>query len=84
MSGQIQLFIRRDNLPDGAYAEFRRWDIGDIIAVTGTVFKTKTGELSIQADSVRLLVKSLRPLPEKFHGLSGPGNTLPAAFTWTL
>ena len=70
MSGQIQLFIRRDNLPDGAYAEFRKWDIGDIIAVTGTVFKTKTGELSIQAGSIRLLVKSLRPLPEKFHGLS--------------
>ena len=70
MSGQIQLFIRRDNLPDGAYAEFKKWDIGDIIAVTGSVFKTKTGELSIQADSIRLLVKSLRPLPEKFHGLS--------------
>ena len=70
MSGQIQLFVRRDNLPDGAYAEFKKWDIGDIIAVTGSVFKTKTGELSIQADSIRLLVKSLRPLPEKFHGLS--------------
>ena len=70
MSGQIQLFVRRDDLPDGAYAEFKKWDIGDIIAVTGSVFKTKTGELSIQVDSVRLLVKSLRPLPEKFHGLS--------------
>ena len=70
MSGQIQLFVRRDDLPDGAYAEFKKWDIGDIIAVTGSVFKTKTGELSIQADSIRLLVKSLRPLPEKFHGLS--------------
>ena len=70
MSGQIQLFIRRDNLSDGAYAGFRKWDIGDIIAVTGSVFKTKTGELSIQVDSIRLLVKSLRPLPEKFHGLS--------------
>ena len=70
MSGQIQLFIRRDNLPDDAYAGFRKWDIGDIIAVTGSVFRTKTGELSIQADSVRLLAKSLRPLPEKFHGLS--------------
>ena len=70
MSGQIQLFIRRDNLSDDTYTQFRSWDIGDIIAVTGSVFKTKTGELSIQADSVRLLVKSLRPLPEKFHGLS--------------
>ena len=70
MSGQIQLFIRRDSLPDDTYAEFRSWDIGDIIGVTGSVFKTKTGELSIQVDCVRLLVKSLRPLPEKFHGLS--------------
>ena len=70
MSGQIQLFIRRDRLSDETYGEFKRWDIGDIIAVTGSVFKTKTGELSIQADSIRLLVKSLRPLPEKFHGLS--------------
>ena len=70
MSGEIQLFMRRDNLPDDAYAAFRKWDIGDIIGVTGRIFRTKTGELSIQADSVRLLVKSLRPLPEKFHGLS--------------
>ena len=70
MSGQIQLFIRRDNVSDDTYAEFKRWDIGDIIAVTGSVFKTKTGELSVQADAIRLLVKSLRPLPEKFHGLS--------------
>ena len=70
MSGEIQLFIRRDNLPEGAYGGFRKWDIGDIIGVTGNVFRTKTGELSIQADGVRLLAKSLRPLPEKFHGLS--------------
>ena len=70
MSGQVQLFIRRDGLPDGDYAAFKKWDVGDIIGVTGTVFRTKTGELSIQADFIRLLAKSLRPLPEKFHGLS--------------
>ena len=70
MSGQIQLFIRRDALPDGTWAAFKKWDIGDIVGVTGPVFRTKTGELSIQADSIRLLAKSLRPLPEKFHGLS--------------
>lgn len=70
MSGEIQLFIRRDGLPEGDYSAFRKWDIGDIIGVTGRIFRTKTGELSIQADSVRLLAKALRPLPEKFHGLS--------------
>ena len=70
MSGRIQLFIRRDDLAEDAYAQFRKWDIGDLVAVTGSVFRTKTGELSIQADSIRLLAKSLRPLPEKFHGLS--------------
>ena len=70
MSGRIQLFIRRDDLAEDAYAQFRKWDIGDLIGVTGSVFRTKTGELSIQADSIRLLAKSLRPLPEKFHGLS--------------
>ena len=70
MSGRIQLFVRRDDLAEDAYAQFRKWDIGDLIAVTGSIFRTKTGELSIHADSIRLLAKSLRPLPEKFHGLS--------------
>ena len=70
MSGQIQLFLQRNSLSDETYAAFKQWDIGDIIAVTGRVFRTKTGELSIQADSIRLLTKSLRPLPEKFHGLA--------------
>ena len=70
MSGRIQLFVRRDDLAQDSYAQFRKWDIGDLIAVTGSVFRTRTGELSIQADSIRLLAKSLRPLPEKFHGLS--------------
>ncbi len=70
MSGQIQLFLQRSALSAETYTAFKQWDIGDIIAVTGRVFRTKTGELSIHADSLRLLVKSLRPLPEKFHGLA--------------
>ena len=70
-SGQIQLFVTRDELDDGFYNEqFKKWDIGDIIGARGTLFKTKTGELSIRVSSIRLLTKSLRPLPEKFHGLS--------------
>ncbi len=71
MSGRIQLFLQRDALPEGVYnEEFKKWDIGDIIGAEGTLFKTKTGELSVKVSDVRLLTKSLRPLPEKFHGLS--------------
>jgi len=70
-SGQIQLFVTRDELEEGFYNEqFKKWDIGDIIGASGTLFKTKTGELSIRISDIRLLTKSLRPLPEKFHGLS--------------
>ncbi|TNF33447.1 MAG: lysine--tRNA ligase [Gammaproteobacteria bacterium] len=71
MSGRIQLFLQRDSLPDGVYNEgFKKWDVGDIIGAEGVVFKTKTGELSVKVDNVYLLTKSLRPLPEKWHGLS--------------
>ncbi|MEW6354209.1 MAG: lysine--tRNA ligase [Pseudomonadota bacterium] len=70
MSGQIQLFVQRDALPADVYEEFKKWDIGDIIGAAGTLFKTKTGELSVRVDNIRLLTKSLRPLPEKFHGLT--------------
>jgi len=72
MSGRIQLFVQRDSLPEGFYnQQFKKeWDVGDIIGAEGQLFKTKTGELSIRCDEVRLLTKSLRPLPEKFHGLS--------------
>jgi lysyl-tRNA synthetase class 2 len=70
MSGRIQLFVQRDNLPEGRYAAFKSWDIGDIVSAEGTLFLTKTGELSIKVDDIRLLTKSLRPLPEKFHGLT--------------
>ncbi len=71
MSGKMQLFLQRDNLPDNVYnEEFKKYDIGDIIAVEGTLFHTKTGELSVRAEQIRLLTKALRPLPEKFHGLT--------------
>lgn len=69
-SGRIQVYVRRDDLPEGVYQDFKTWDLGDIIGVTGKLFKTKTGELSIFADSVVLLTKALRPLPDKYHGLS--------------
>ncbi len=71
MSGKIQLYVRRDDLPEGLYnTGFKKWDIGDIIGATGTVMKTNKGELSIHVDSIKLLTKSLQPLPEKFHGLT--------------
>ncbi|RDH92415.1 MAG: lysine--tRNA ligase [endosymbiont of Seepiophila jonesi] len=71
MSGRMQLFVQRDSLEEGIYnTQFKKWDIGDIIGAEGVLFKTRTGELSVKVDSVRLLTKALRPLPEKFHGLS--------------
>jgi lysyl-tRNA synthetase class 2 len=69
-SGRIQIFIAKDNIGEDVYEAFKKWDLGDIIAVEGMLFKTKTGELSVKASLIRLLTKSLRPLPEKFHGLS--------------
>jgi lysyl-tRNA synthetase class 2 len=72
MSGRIQLYLRREDLAEGGYQEFRGWDIGDVIGITGTVFRTSKGELSIKVDGARLLTKALRPLPEKYHGLTDP------------
>jgi lysyl-tRNA synthetase class 2 len=69
VSGRIQLFLQSTTLGD-TYDAFKGWDVGDIIAATGTLMRTKTGELSVKADSLRLLTKSLRPLPDKWHGLS--------------
>ncbi len=69
-SGRIQLYLRRDDLPEGMYQTFKGWDVGDIVGATGTLFRTQKGELSVLCDQVRLLTKSLRPLPEKWHGLS--------------
>jgi lysyl-tRNA synthetase class 2 len=68
-SGQIQLFLQRDVL-DGSYEAFKGWDIGDIVGAEGVLFRTRTGELSVRVESLRLLVKSLRPLPDKWHGLA--------------
>ncbi len=72
MSGRIQLHVQRDLLPEGFYnQQFKKqWDLGDIIGAEGQLFKTNTGELSVRVDEIRLLTKSLRPLPEKFHGLT--------------
>ena len=70
VSGRIQLYVARDKVGEETYAAFKRWDTGDIIGAVGPLFRTKTGELSVQCSEVRLLSKSLRPLPEKFHGLT--------------
>jgi lysyl-tRNA synthetase class 2 len=70
MSGRIQLYVTLDCVGADTLESFKHWDLGDIVAATGTLFKTKTGELSVRCDSVRLLSKALRPLPEKFHGLT--------------
>ncbi len=70
VSGRIQLYVARDKVGEETYATFKRWDTGDIVGAIGTLFRTKTGELTVQCSEIRLLSKSLRPLPEKFHGLT--------------
>ncbi|HED4492197.1 TPA: lysine--tRNA ligase [Yersinia enterocolitica] len=71
VGGRIQLYVSRDELPEGVYnEEFKKWDLGDILGARGKLFKTKTGELSIHCSELRLLTKALRPLPDKFHGLA--------------
>src|SRR6266481_7825981 len=70
MSGRIQLYVARDGVGEDAYEAFKHYDLGDILGAKGTLFKTKTGELSVKVAELRLLVKALRPLPEKFHGLA--------------
>ncbi len=70
MSGKIQVYVKKEALAEGAYDAFLHWDIGDIIGVTGALFRTRTGELSVRATQLILLTKSLRPLPDKFHGLA--------------
>jgi lysyl-tRNA synthetase class 2 len=69
-SGAIQLMIQRDDLPAGVFQQFKHWDIGDLLGARGRVVRTQKGELSIRVGELRLLVKALRPLPEKFHGLT--------------
>ncbi len=70
MSGRIQLFINNSDTGEVAHDAFKHYDLGDILGATGVLFKTKTGELSVRVTELRLLTKALRPLPEKFHGLS--------------
>ncbi|GAA0452760.1 lysine--tRNA ligase [Alkalibacillus silvisoli] len=69
LSGQIQIYVRKDRIGEEAYEVFGSADLGDIVGISGVMFKTKVGELSVKADSFEFLTKSLRPLPEKFHGL---------------
>jgi lysyl-tRNA synthetase class 2 len=69
-SERIQVYARRDLLGEDVYSLFKKWDVGDIVGVEGSLFKTKTGELSMEARSLTMITKSLRPLPEKFHGLT--------------
>lgn len=70
MSGRIQVYVRGEDLAEGVYEDFKHWDIGDIIGVEGRLFKTKVGELSVHASNVRMLTKGLRPLPDKWAGLT--------------
>jgi lysyl-tRNA synthetase class 2 len=70
LSGRIQIYVTRDGVGEQALESFKHWDIGDILGAVGTLFKTKTGELTVQCSEIRLLSKCLRPLPEKFHGLT--------------
>ena len=68
--GEIQIYVRRDDVGEDAYREFKNYDLGDVIGVRGFVFKTKSGEISVHAQEIVLLTKALHPLPEKFHGLT--------------
>lgn len=69
-TGRIQLYVTRDAVGEDTYAQFKHWDLGDIVGAEGSAFKTKTGELSVKVTKLRLLTKSLRPLPDKFHGMA--------------
>jgi lysyl-tRNA synthetase class 2 len=70
MSGRIQLYITNDGVGEDVHGAFKHWDLGDIVGCSGTLFRTRTGELTVKCDGIRLLSKALRPLPEKFHGLA--------------
>ncbi|MCW8824845.1 MAG: OB-fold nucleic acid binding domain-containing protein, partial [Gammaproteobacteria bacterium] len=70
VTGTMQIYVQGAALPEGGYDKFKKWDIGDIVGVQGRMFRTGKGELSVKVESIRLLTKALRPLPEKFHGLS--------------
>lgn len=70
LKGNLQIYVARDSIGEDSYKDFKKYDVGDILGITGEVFKTKTGEISVHASSVTLLSKSLQILPEKFHGLT--------------
>ncbi len=70
MTGRIQCYVRKNDLPEGVYNAFKKWDLGDLVGASGTLFKTNTGELSIHLNELHLLTKSLRPLPDKHKGLA--------------
>ena len=69
-TGRIQIYVKKEVVGEEIYAQFKKWDIGDIVGFKGKLFKTKTGELTIQAATIKLITKSLRPLPEKFKFIS--------------
>ena len=75
LSGRLQVYVSRDDSGEENYAAFKRWDMGDIVGATGTLFRTRTGELTVKCAEIRLLAKALRPLPEKFHGLTDQEQT---------
>jgi lysyl-tRNA synthetase class 2 len=79
MSGRIQLYISRDVIGEATYAAFKKWDMGDIVGAKGYVFKTKTGELSLHVEELRLLTKALRPLAGQVPRHGRPGNEVPSA-----
>ena len=78
-TGRLQVYVRRDDVGEEDYADFKKWDIGDILGVEGTVFRTQKGEISVHTTHIKLLSKSLLPLPEKFHGLTGYRYPVPSA-----
>lgn len=67
---RIQIYVKKDQLGDETFSQFKKWDVGDVVGIVGTLFKTKMGELSLQASSITMIAKSVRPLPEKWHGLT--------------
>jgi lysyl-tRNA synthetase class 2 len=80
LSGRIQIYVAADRVGADTLADFKRWDIGDIVGAVGVLFRTRTGELTVQCSELRLLSKSLRPLPEKFHGLTDQEQTYRARY----
>ena len=79
LEGRIQAYIRRDDVGEDVYDDFKKWDIGDIVGIKGFVFKTRTGEISVHAKEIILLSKALAPAAGKFHGLPIPTSAIVSA-----